>query len=431
MTAREFELLRVLVLHPRQVFSRHLFELVWGSNGDRSAVSVYVSWVRDKIEHDPADPRYIVTVWGAGYRFDGDSRQEATEWAACCPLQRRSHSRRTRAPAVRCPASAAGYLIETHRQQADGDHRLAAAAAYISNGAAQANTTQWQQALTGKLAALHLSAELTIASPTSKRSIYQPRPSASESKPKTSFPDPGSPDLGQPTATYVFPLARGSGQSLRLSLFVRPLDRNRRLLVALASGLAALLAGAALLIWAATRALVAPLRCLSTQVDAVAGGDPIQTRTTSPVLEVENVATAVAGMAAGLTQTAPQGARLEAGATPAGHLDRPRRAHPAVLTDATTGFELAADQHQVELRVNARAGTPRRHLPDTRGYGAEPASHASASTYAGLDPHAARHLLVALSRRAQDGGWVGADVIETAPARNSATRSAGCLPAPW
>ncbi len=72
MTGREFELLRVLVQHPRQVFSReHLFELVWGSHGDRSAVSVYISRLREKIEDDPADPRYIVTVWGAGYRFDG------------------------------------------------------------------------------------------------------------------------------------------------------------------------------------------------------------------------------------------------------------------------------------------------------------------------------------------------------------------------
>jgi DNA-binding response OmpR family regulator len=72
MTAREFELLRVLVQHPRQVFSRErLFELVWGSYGDRSAVSVYISRLREKIEDDPADPRHIATIWGAGYRFDG------------------------------------------------------------------------------------------------------------------------------------------------------------------------------------------------------------------------------------------------------------------------------------------------------------------------------------------------------------------------
>jgi DNA-binding response OmpR family regulator len=72
MTAREFEVLRVFVEHPRQVLSRdHLFELVWGSFGDRSAVPVYIRRLREKIEHDPAKPRYIVTVWGAGYRFDG------------------------------------------------------------------------------------------------------------------------------------------------------------------------------------------------------------------------------------------------------------------------------------------------------------------------------------------------------------------------
>ncbi|HZO49327.1 MAG TPA: response regulator transcription factor [Gaiellaceae bacterium] len=71
LTAREFELLRVLVEHPRQVWSRdRLFELVWGSYGDRSAVAVYIARLRQKLEPDPARPRTIVTVWGAGYRLD-------------------------------------------------------------------------------------------------------------------------------------------------------------------------------------------------------------------------------------------------------------------------------------------------------------------------------------------------------------------------
>jgi DNA-binding response OmpR family regulator len=75
LTAREFALLRVLVEHPRQVFSRdQLFELVWGSFGDRSAVAVYVGRLRHKLEPDPVKPRYIVTVWGAGYRLDPGSR---------------------------------------------------------------------------------------------------------------------------------------------------------------------------------------------------------------------------------------------------------------------------------------------------------------------------------------------------------------------
>ena len=75
LTAREFALLRVLVEHPRQVFSRdQLFELVWGSFGDRSAVAVYIARLRQKIEPDPGRPRYIVTVWGAGYRLDPGNR---------------------------------------------------------------------------------------------------------------------------------------------------------------------------------------------------------------------------------------------------------------------------------------------------------------------------------------------------------------------
>jgi DNA-binding response OmpR family regulator len=71
MTAREFELLGVFAAHPRQVLGRdQLFELLWGSWGDRSAVSVYVRKLREKLEADPARPQLLVTVWGVGYRFD-------------------------------------------------------------------------------------------------------------------------------------------------------------------------------------------------------------------------------------------------------------------------------------------------------------------------------------------------------------------------
>jgi DNA-binding response OmpR family regulator len=71
LTAKEFSLLRLLVEHPRQVFSRdHLFELLWGDFGDRSAVGVYIRRLREKIEAEPREPRLIVTVWGVGYRFD-------------------------------------------------------------------------------------------------------------------------------------------------------------------------------------------------------------------------------------------------------------------------------------------------------------------------------------------------------------------------
>ena len=75
LTPREFALLRVLVEHPRQVFSRdQLLELVWGSFGDRSVVAVTIARLRQKLEPDPARPRYVVTVWGAGYRLDAGRR---------------------------------------------------------------------------------------------------------------------------------------------------------------------------------------------------------------------------------------------------------------------------------------------------------------------------------------------------------------------
>jgi DNA-binding response OmpR family regulator len=72
LTAREFELLVFLALHPRRAFTREeLLELVWGyTHGDRSTVTVHVRRLREKIENDSADPRWIRTVWGVGYRFE-------------------------------------------------------------------------------------------------------------------------------------------------------------------------------------------------------------------------------------------------------------------------------------------------------------------------------------------------------------------------
>src|SRR5947209_9264206 len=73
--AREFELLCLLARHPRQVFSRdHLFELGWGAFGDKSTVTTHIRRLRERIEEDPGNPRYIVTVRGLGYRFEGKRR---------------------------------------------------------------------------------------------------------------------------------------------------------------------------------------------------------------------------------------------------------------------------------------------------------------------------------------------------------------------
>jgi DNA-binding response OmpR family regulator len=72
LTAREYDLLHYLASHPRQVFARdQLFERFWGEFGDRHSLTVHIGRIREKIEEDPAHPRYIVTVWGVGYRFEG------------------------------------------------------------------------------------------------------------------------------------------------------------------------------------------------------------------------------------------------------------------------------------------------------------------------------------------------------------------------
>jgi DNA-binding response OmpR family regulator len=76
--AKEFELLRLFAEHPRQVFTREqLFERLWGDYGDRHTVTVHVGRIRDKIEVDPTRPRYLVTVWGVGYRFEGSTASDA------------------------------------------------------------------------------------------------------------------------------------------------------------------------------------------------------------------------------------------------------------------------------------------------------------------------------------------------------------------
>lgn len=72
LTARELDLLLFWLEHPGQVFSRdELMRRVWGwSFGDESTVTVHVRRLREKVEPDPSTPTRLVTVWGAGYRWD-------------------------------------------------------------------------------------------------------------------------------------------------------------------------------------------------------------------------------------------------------------------------------------------------------------------------------------------------------------------------
>ena len=73
ITRREFDLLWFLVSHPKRVFTRaHLIQEVWGTNFDgfEHAVNSQINRLRAKIEVDPENPKFIITVWGVGYRFE-------------------------------------------------------------------------------------------------------------------------------------------------------------------------------------------------------------------------------------------------------------------------------------------------------------------------------------------------------------------------
>ena len=73
LSRNEFELLMFLSKNPRQVFSREqLYDRIWGfdSYGDLNTVTVTINRLRQKIEDNPKNPKYILTVWGVGYKFE-------------------------------------------------------------------------------------------------------------------------------------------------------------------------------------------------------------------------------------------------------------------------------------------------------------------------------------------------------------------------
>lgn len=77
LTPIEFDLLYTLMRHHGRALTREqLIEQVWGYDyyGDDRVVDVHIGRLRKKIEEDPAEPRLIATVWGAGYRFEDDVR---------------------------------------------------------------------------------------------------------------------------------------------------------------------------------------------------------------------------------------------------------------------------------------------------------------------------------------------------------------------
>ena len=74
LTQREYELLKFLASNPGKVFStKYLYESVWQESamGNEGAVAVHIRHLREKIEINPSDPRYLKVVWGQGYKMEG------------------------------------------------------------------------------------------------------------------------------------------------------------------------------------------------------------------------------------------------------------------------------------------------------------------------------------------------------------------------
>ena len=79
LTPSEYGILRLLMQHPGQVFSSaKIYESVWNETGagSESAVAVHIRHLREKIEINPSEPRYIKVVWGQGYKFAPTGRGE-------------------------------------------------------------------------------------------------------------------------------------------------------------------------------------------------------------------------------------------------------------------------------------------------------------------------------------------------------------------
>ncbi|HBT95616.1 MAG TPA: DNA-binding response regulator, partial [Coriobacteriia bacterium] len=76
LTVKEYDLLVLLAENAGKTLCKdYLFSQVWGSDSfsEPSTLTVHIKWLRGKIECDPGNPEFIVTVWGVGYRFESGS----------------------------------------------------------------------------------------------------------------------------------------------------------------------------------------------------------------------------------------------------------------------------------------------------------------------------------------------------------------------
>ena len=81
LTPTEYEILKLLMNNPGRVFSpREIYKLVWKDEpyGAESTVAVHIRHLREKVEINPAEPRYIKAVWGQGYKMERGKKNEKT-----------------------------------------------------------------------------------------------------------------------------------------------------------------------------------------------------------------------------------------------------------------------------------------------------------------------------------------------------------------
>jgi signal transduction histidine kinase len=203
-------------------------------------------------------------------------------------------------------AGGTGWLIEHDHQRAGIHKRLNAAAGYLTSHRATLHEQATVQGFTRLTERLDLLAQLVIisTSPPEKDPIFI--------SPALDLGKQGKLPPGRDVDRRL--IRAGSPKSraiLVTDLYYRPASRTTPALVALLSGVIALLASLALVVWLAGRWMVAPLAGLSAQVDKVAGGELAIVVPRSRIGEVANVAQAVEGMTAALGESAQRRAEAE------------------------------------------------------------------------------------------------------------------------
>jgi DNA-binding response OmpR family regulator len=74
LTPTEYEIMKLFIKNPGKVFSsKEIYSAVWSSDplGAEGTIAVHIRHLREKIEIDPANPRYLKVVWGKGYKLEG------------------------------------------------------------------------------------------------------------------------------------------------------------------------------------------------------------------------------------------------------------------------------------------------------------------------------------------------------------------------